>query len=529
MQPLSKLATNASVGYNFYDINAKINSRISPKDNLYFSFYKGDDDVIVRFKEDDQYNNVKANSILRWGNTLFAGRWNHVFNSRLFSNTILSYTKYRYTSSIDYIDKAENQEYAYEFKTGIDDITLKSDFEYNLRPNYKLRFGIKNIYHQFSPGFSYYKFNSKEAKIDTSYGYNKINAFESSLYVENEFKLGNTISGNIGMHASYYYVGETGFFSPEPRAILNFRINKTSSLKFSYSEMQQNVHLLTSNTVSFPMDIWVPSTYELPPSKSKQYSAGYYKTMFNGMAELSIETYYKSSNNLIAYKEDATYRSVSGNWINKLETEGKGKSYGAEFLLQKKRGRLTGWLGYTYANTNRQFQNINFGNPYAFKYDRRHDLSIVAMYQINERIDISGAWIFGSGYPYTLPIGKYEAINNGTSNIHSYNIPDIWYDEMIITYADRNDHRMRAYHRLDLSINLKKEKNNGTRTWSINIYNAYNRQNPYYYYTKTKNSEVKLYQQSLFPIIPSISYTIDFKNNKTFKQKFKNWLYHENN
>ncbi len=512
VQPLTSLVSNASVGYNFYDLNAKFNHKINDKNNLFFSFYKGDDNVIVKYKDKDfSGNNVVANNILRWGNTLFAGRWNHVFNPRLFSNLTLSYTKYRYDSSVDYNDKTENQEYSLNFITAINDIILKSDFEYNISSKYKIRFGSNSVYHHFQPGFSYYKLNSPDiSEIDTTYGYSDIYAPETTLYLENEFRLGKIFSGNIGIHASYYYIENTAFFSPEPRILLNFLTSKSSSIKLSYTQMQQKVHLLTRNTASSPMDVWIPSTSNLPPSNSKQYAVSFNKSIAKNNAELSIEAYYKTSDNLIAYKEGATYRTISNSWIDKLETQGKGTSYGIELLLQKKQGKLTGWIGYTYAKTDRQFTNLNFGNPYPFKYDRRHDISIVAMYNINSKIDISANWVYGSGYAYTLPIGKYEAVSNGNTNIHYFNSGDIWYDEIILTYADRNKSRMRAYHRMDLAVNMRKQKKHGIRTLTFSIYNVYNRQNPYYYYTKVKDSEVKLFQQSLFPIVPSISYSLKF-------------------
>ncbi len=509
LRPMSKIASDATTGYNFYDLNAKLNRKINEKNNLYFSFYKGDDNVVVRYKETG-FNKIKADNVLRWGNTLISGRWNRIFNSKLFSNITFYYTKYRYESSINYKDKTKNQDFSYKFSTAINDLSLKSDFEYNMFRFWKIRFGSNSVYHHFKPGFSYYRFKKEETNIDTSYGYTDIYVPENNIYLENEIQLGKLISVNIGTNLSYYYVEDTGFFSPEPRALLNFKTSKHVSLKLSYTEMQQKVHLLTSNTVSLPMDIWVPATSVLPPSNSKQYAFGLYKTFVKENLEFSIETYYKTSDNLIAYKEGATYRSVAKSWIDKLETGGTGISYGVEFLLQKKQGRLTGWISYTYAKTNRKFTNINFGHPYPFKYDRRHDVSIVTMYQLNKKIDISAAWVFGSGYAYTLAVGKYEAVNNGTSNIQWYNRPDIWYNENILTYADKNANRMRPYHRLDLAVNIKKQKIRSVRIWSISIYNAYNRQNPYYYYTKIKKNQIKLYQQSLFPIIPSVSYRLEF-------------------
>ncbi len=511
IRPFSKLATNATVGYNFYDINAKVNHKINDKNKLFFSFYKGDDNVAVRFNGTD-FAKMNAKNILRWGNTLIAVRLNHIFNPKLFSNITLSYTKYRYNSNISYKDKyiRDKREFSYEFGTAINDYTLKSDFEYSVFSKCKIRFGTNSIYHHFKPGFSVYDYKYKTTDIDTSYGYADIYAPENRLYVENELKIGKLISANIGFHASYYYVDNTGFFSPEPRALLNFKLAKHLSAKLSYTQMQQKVHLLTNSNISVPMDVWIPATSELLPSNSKQYALGIYKTILKGNLEFSIETYYKTSDNLIAYKEGATYKSISNSWIDKLETQGTGTSYGVELLLQKIQGRLTGWLGYTYAKADRQFNNLNNGVSFPFKYDRRHDISIVAMFKINDKIDISANWVYGSGYAFTLPIGKYEAVNNATSNDNWYDPPNIWYDEIIFTYADRNAHRMRPYHRFDLAVNFKKQKRRGERTWSISVYNAYNRQNPYYYYTNIENSEVKLFQQSLFPIIPSISYSFSF-------------------
>jgi hypothetical protein len=508
VRPLSQLVTDASVGYDFYDLNAKLNWKFSNKDKIFFSFYKGDDETVVRFKE-GLYSSTSANSSLKWGNTLFAGRWNHVFNSRLFVNTIASYTQYRYANTRDYKNSSENQTYDYEFFTGINDYSLRSNFEYNVNKHYHILFGAKGIYHKSSPGFTAYQLDSEEAYADTTYGYDEIYGSEVALYIENHIRINDRLSGNLGFNAAYYHVEDKGYFSPEPRILLNIGITKNSALKLAYSKMQQNVHLLTSNTVSLPMDVWMPSADELPPSQSVQYSTGFFKTLFNGKVEFSIDAYYKNSDNLIAYKEGATLRSFSNNWTDKLEKNGIGTSYGVECLLQKKQGKITGWFSYTYANTQRQFENINNGKAFAYKYDRRHDISITFMYEWKPDIDFSAVWVFGTGYPFTLPIASYEAVNNGTSNIY-YNQSDIWYDESILIYADRNAHRMRLYHRLDLSANFRKEKRHGTRTWSISVYNAYNRQNPYYYFTKASENGMKLYQQSLFPTIPSISYSFKF-------------------
>jgi len=511
-RPFTALTTGyVSMGYNFYDINTKLNYKISSKDRIYFSFYKGDDNAVVKLIDLYDISGQKGNMTLRWGNTLGAFRWNHLFNQKLFSNTTVAYTKYRYTTEYNFGDRGEQDKFFQQFSTSINDITLKSDLEYSATNNYKIIFGFNSIFHDFSPGNTKYSITESGQNImDTTINYANLQVPENRIYVENIFEIGKFVSGNIGLHASHYFVEHTNFYSLQPRLLLNFMPTRKISFKASYSEMQQNVHLLTSSTITMPMDIWIPATKEIKPSKSKQIAAGVYKSFGKGQYEFSLETYYKTSDNLIAYKEGTSFGGIAKNWAEKIETGGTGTSYGLEILLQKKQGKTTGWLAYTYSRTERQFENLNNGKKMPFKYDRRHDISLVVSHRFNKNIDLSGTWVYGSGYPYTLPIGKYEMVNEGASNISRYNEQNMWYDETVFIYADRNTYRMRAYHRLDVGMNFRKQKKRGTRTWTISVYNAYNRQNPYYYYTKIKNNKVQLYQQSLFPIIPSISYSFKF-------------------
>ncbi len=513
IRPLSSIATGyVSMGYNFYDLNAKLNYKFSAKDRIYFSFYKGDDNLIVSLIDLYDLNDMKGKMKLRWGNTLSALRWNHVYGSKLFSNTTLSYTKYRYLTEYNFKNTLEQDKFFQQFATGISDIMLKSDFEYSLINNYKLKFGFNSVFHNFTPGNTKYSITESGIKtMDTTISYASLQVPENRIYVENMFKIGRWVNGNFGLHASHYYVNKTSFYSFQPRLLLNFLISKKISIKASYAEMQQNVHLLSSNTVSAPMDIWIPATKEIAPSNSRQIAGGVYKSFGNGLFEFSIEAYHKTSDNLIAYKEGTSFAGIAKNWDEKIETNGKGTSYGVELLLQKKTGKTTGWLAYTYSKSDRRFENLNNGEVFSAKYDRRHDISIVFIHKFNKKIDFSACWVFGSGYPYTLPIGKYEMVNEGATNsAENWNNNSVWFDETVFIYADRNTYRMRNYHRMDLGMNFKKQKKRGLRTWTISVYNAYNRQNPYYYFTKVKNNNVKLYQQSLFPVIPSISYSFKF-------------------
>lgn len=299
---------------------------------------------------------------------------------------------------------------------------------------------------------------------------------------------------------SHILINDTNLKSIEPRIISNFIVSKQSSIKISYTIIHQYIHLLTSSSASLPADIWVPATKIATSSQAQQLAIGFYNLTQQKEYEMSIEIYLKRMNNLIEYKEGNTYQSASFDWEKKIETNGNGKSYGIEFLLQKRTGKNTGWIACTIAKTNRQFKNINNGEVYPFKYDRRLEINIVNTYNVTKNLFFSISGVFGSGLPYTLPIARYEVINDNS-------IPD----ETIYIWAERNSERMRTYHHIDISLQFKKEVKKGIRTWNFSIYNIYNRQNPYFYFTSmNENDEWKLYQQSLFPIIPSVSYSLKF-------------------
>ncbi len=508
IKPFSFLANNGQMlGYNFYDINLKLNYKINNKNHLYFSAYAGDDNLtmlIPKISSNDNSVNYKK----RWGNRLVAFRWNHIFNQKLFLNTVFSYTQFRYLNKLKIKNTADKSSFVYDFFTGIKDYSIKSTLDYNVFKNYKLKIGINAIHHIFRPGLTYYKqTNSTVSKTDTTAKLPKFNIFENVFFIENNISISNFFTANIGLHLSHY--DKINFISYEPRIVLNFILHKNFSVKTSYSEMRQFVHLLTNNTINLTPDVWVPAGKKIKPARAKQFSLGIFKYFPKRSIEFSIISYYKLINNLISYKEGGVFVGDAGNWQDKIETDGNGTAYGLELLIQKKQGRTTGWISYTYSKALRQFKNINFGKPYAFKYNRTQDFSIVVNHKFNDKITISGAWVYGTGYPFTMPIGVYSYIDDGTYLSDNMEAPN---NENILIYADRNKYRMRDYHRLDLGINFIKKVKRGIRTWSISVYNIYNRQNSYFYYTKInkKDGKIHLFQQSLFPIIPSISYNLKF-------------------
>lgn len=265
-------------------------------------------------------------------------------------------------------------------------------------------------------------------------------------------------------------------------------------------------------------DIWVPVTGAVAPSMSKQYAIGLEKAFKDGMFEISLEGYYKTMNNLITYKDGVAILSSASDWQSQVEINGKGKSYGLEFLLQKTKGSATGWMAYTYSKTTRQFENKNNGKPYPFKYDRTHDISIVYQQKIKSNIQFSATWVYGTGNPYTLATGKYKMMPEVIDEF----INESNYLRYGQVYNDLNSFRMRAYHKLDVGVNFYKKVKRGERTWNISIYNLYNRKNPYYYFLDTsyqydeqgriipEATRTVLKQQSYFPIIPSFSYSFKF-------------------
>ncbi len=495
-----------NAGYTFWDLNTKINKEIGSKDRLFFSIYAGRDKIFVSgYEKGKDADNIpykyNYNFKVKWGNFPLNFRWNHIYSSKLFSNINLSFTRFFYNTEIDGIKKNDNSsEILYQtsssFNSGISDFIFKEDFDWFPVKNHFVKFGIAGIYHIFNPGILNFV-NSDNVYPDTI---KKINAFESFAYLKDKFIILNKINADIGFHfTSYSLIGGKTFFSVQPRIALNFNINSNTSVKTSFVKMQQHIHLLSSSNVGFPTDLWVPATNIVPPEKSMQISCGIIH-FFSNKYKINIDAYYKKMENLIEFKEGASFYSGKGSWEEKTEIDGKGTSFGAEFLLKKETGKLTGWFAYTISKNIRTFKNLNYGNSFPYNFDRRHDISIVLNYKINKKITLSGTFIYMSGKPITLATNKYNSINPFSYNLTNY----------VHLYNGRNSYRLPAYHRSDISINSTKKVKKGTRTLSFSIYNFYNHQNPFFVFYKNDDDKIKLYQLSLFPILPSLSYSLTF-------------------
>ncbi|WP_194778275.1 TonB-dependent receptor [Pararhodonellum marinum] len=501
---------NDDVGYFFYDLNAKVNHIFDKNNRLYLSYYGGNDIAYSRFlyqgtRNGEPYNsNEKAG--LGWGNQIGAIRWNHVFNKKLFANFTGTYTRYNFNLFAEFLDTwAESGVPKEEFFTGrydsgIRDYAYKADFDFIPNTDHYIRFGGMHIFHRFTPGV----YVSRETGLgETKLGTDPENSQEYAFYVEDDVNVTERIKVNAGLHFSGFLTGSKHYTSLQPRISARYLLDEKSSVKASYVQMAQFIHLLTNAGLGLPTDLWVPSTETIAPQESWQASMGYFRGIGMGL-EFSVEAYYKGMQGLIEYQDGASYLNIEENWQNKV-VSGEGRSYGVELLLQKKLGKTTGWVGYTWSKTERRFDEVNFGEWFPFRYDRRHDVSITAVHKISDKIDLSGVWVFGSGNFISVPTQAYN---------HYDAVSDEFYRRYMYLehYESRNNFQMRSYHRLDVGINFNKKKSWGERTWNVSVYNVYNRQNPFYMdiaynYAQQRNM---LAQYSLFPVIPSVSYRFKF-------------------
>ena len=547
-QPLLKIAQSQDAayeklraGYYFYDLNGKISHKFSDKDRLFLSFYMGDDVIYSNIK--DTYgagNSQTMNMDWDWGNLITALRWNHVISNKLFMNTTAAFTRYRFDMDIGFEEryndpenagKISSQKVNMAYKSGIVDYSAKVDFDYMPNPNHDIKFGLNYVNHTFRPGVSTARLSgdgfSIEQQLDTTIGESNIYAHETALYLEDNMSLGHLVKANVGLHYSTFYVQKQFYHSLQPRLSMRVLLNDDVSLKAGYAYMNQYIHLLSNNNISLPTDLWVPVTKRIVPMISNQYSVGVFYNLLDKF-DLSVEGYYKTMDNLIEYKDGANFLTANSAWEDKV-CLGRGWSYGLEFLAQKTMGKTTGWIAYTWSKSERLFdrpgEELNFGKVFPAKYDRRHDISVVVSHKFSERIDVSGTWVLSSGNYATLGTQIYDGYPAITGGENQQNNP--------ITYVEsRNNFHYPAYHRLDLGVNLHKQKKRGIRTWSFGIYNAYNQMNPFLIHQTNKYVEsesviynpiyydpqhIKTYKEvrvlkkiTIFPIIPSVSYSFKF-------------------
>jgi hypothetical protein len=496
-------------GYYFYDFNAKVNYVISDKDRLYLSGYFGKDKFWVKLRSDDNREDIGLN----WGNATGTARWNHLFSNKLFLNTSLIFTDYKLVISA--ATKNNFGDFSLKYSSGIRDYSVKTNFDYIPNPKHYIKFGLQSIYHQFRPGAtviksSYFSENFEKTQL--------IEAVENAVFIEDDWKTTGKFRVNFGARLTNFIIQEENYFNPEPRISARYLIKEDLSIKASYALMNQYMHLLSNTGIGLPTDLWVPATKKAPFMQSQQGALGISKDFFKKGYDVSVEGYYKKMNNVLGYKEGASFLTIEGEngqnvtWEDNV-TSGQGWSYGGELLLRKNKGKLTGWIGYTLSWTQLQFDALNFGNKFYPRYDRRHDISVVGVYHLNKKITLSGTWVYGTGNAITLPLNTYQAslytmpysgINQTPLNQSPHGIVQDYGQQ-------RNAFRMSPYHRLDIGIQFHRQFKHVSRTFEIGLYNAYNRQNPFFYFIETDaNGEQKLMQIALFPIIPSFTWTWKF-------------------
>ncbi|HMG15376.1 MAG TPA: TonB-dependent receptor [Saprospiraceae bacterium] len=483
----------------FYDLNLKANYKINDKNRVYLSGYFGKDDL-----------GLGGIFGIDYGNSTATARWNHIFNSRLFSNTTLIYSNYNYNIRVVF----GNNDII--IKSKIEDISLKQDFQYFLSNNNKINFGFNIIKHKLNPGVidasAFSNFNSLTLQSKNDY--------ENAVYISHEFTLSDKINLNYGIRISsfmvmgpgnFYTYDSSGFitktntyssgqivktyFNLEPRFSGSYQINENNSFKISYTRNIQNLHLLSNSATTNPTDIWIPSSLNVKPEIADQIAMGYYKNLRENSYEFSSEIYYKALQNQIDYKNGAELRANDN-----VESDllfGKGRAYGLELFLKKKTGKLTGWISYTLAKVEKQIPGINNGEYYVAKQDQTHNIAIVGIYQLNKKWTLSANWVYNTGNAATFPSGKYTV--NGQTAFY---------------YTERNGYRFPSYHRLDFSATvLGKQHKKWEGSWTFSLYNVYGRQNAYsirFEDNPDDPSRTQAVQTSLFRWVPSITYNFKF-------------------
>lgn len=501
-QPAIENTSFAGTNYYFYDLNTKINYRLSDKDRIFLSGYFGRDVL--------QYRSNTRNFFfdLPYGNATATLRWNHLFSSKLFLNVSAIYNDY------DFGFTGGQGDFKVDVNSGIRDGNLKLDFDYYPSPNHSIKFGSHYTYHRISPNVV------KATNGTETFGNDLLPNFahETGTYFLDDWKISTRLSINYGLRVStfthlgpytsatdgtQYAKGEptTTYLGWEPRLSGRYRLSGAASLKGAVTVTNQYLHLVSNSTSTLPADVWVSSSPRIRPQRGVQYALGYFQNLRDNTYETSVEVYYKDLRNQIDYRENYVNNAAAS-----LEQEfvfGRGRAYGAEFFINKRKGALTGWVGYTLARTERQFPDINAGRTFPAVYDRRHDLSVVANYQIHPKWELGATFIYGTGQAYT-PLQSLYFIEQ----------------TLVQEYGIRNSARVEDYHRMDASATYTRRPATERRyksSWVFSVYNTYNHRNPFFIYYDLSTdaaqgtAQAKAIKVSIFPIIPSITWNFSWE------------------
>jgi hypothetical protein len=506
-QPYIDKTKFAGTNYYFYDLNAKANYQFSEKDRLYLSGYFGRD--VFKFNSKDRGFSFN----LPYGNATTTLRWNHVFRPTLFMNVSGIYNDYDFS--------AGGGQDVFQFKvfSGVRDWNAKVDFDYYPSVNHALKFGVNYTYHRLTPNV-FRGTNGEQTFTNADYLKPKY-AHEYAAYISDDWKMTPQLTLNIGTRLSafqqigpytssktgqVYKSGEVAktYSGFEPRLTGTYKMNdNVSSFKFGVTMTTQYLHLVSNSTSSFPSDVWVASSELVAPQRGIQYALGYFRNFADNVWETSIEVYYKKLRNQIDYPENYVQNPAED--VEQSFVFGNGKAYGAEFFLKKAKGRLNGWVGYTWSRTLRTFPDINSGRTYPSVYDRIHDVVVVSNYAVSKKWDMSANFVFSTGNAFT-PLKSLYFIDQ----------------KLNIEYGDRNSLRLPNYHRADFGATYthRPDKKGFHSSWTFSVYNFYNRWNSFFIYYDIQQSFEKgtakatAQQVTIFPIIPSITWNYKWQQKK---------------
>ena len=507
IQPFLKGTNFEGTNYYFYDLNAKMNYQFSDKDRIYISTYFGRDILDFNSAERGFYFNMP------YGNATATLRWNHLFSDKLFMNISAIYNDY------DFSLGGGQADFSVDVFSGVRDYNAKIDFDYFPTVKHNVKFGANYTYHKLTPNIA----NAQAGDVDFSNDLDPKFAHESAVYVMDDFKVNERLSLNVGLRASMFtQVGPyTSKITPEkfyenlepvktyiglePRASFKYGVSAASSIKAGIAFTNQYVHLVSNSTGTLPTDVWVPSSEIIKPQKGIQYAIGYFQNLADNNYETSIEVYYKDMWNQIDYPD--SYVNDPADEVEDVFVFGDGRSYGMELFFKKSKGALNGWIGYTLSRTERSFDAIENGETFPATYDRTHDVSVVANYQLSKKWEFGGAFVYGTGNAFT-PIKSLFLIEQSLN----------------VEYGARNSARQQDYHRLDLSATFTPKADRSDKnfhsSWTFSVYNTYNRKNPFFIYTafetdiEAGTAQAKAYKVSLFPVIPSITWNFKWKHRK---------------
>lgn len=494
-------------GYRFYDLNAKVNAMLTPNDRVYLSVYAGDDRFAASSEATDRGTTERTEGAFGWGNVTGALRVNHVFSPRLFANVTATLSRYGF--GVDVREETRiastTDGYAMRYRSAIRDVGVRVDFDYVPSPRHYVRAGASVTQHRFSPG----AISGNLENVDLSkltFTQPDANGLDLTAYAEDDLRLSQALTVNVGVHASAYRTDGRTFASAEPRLAARLLVADDVALKASFVTMTQYLHLLTNAGIGLPTDLWVPATERVPPQRAWQAAVGVARTW--GPFEASVEGYVKQMRGLVQYREGAGFFLPDRDWQDEVVTGGEGRAYGVETFVQRKAGRTTGWLGYTLAWADRRFDPVNRGERFPYRYDRRHDLSAVVMHTVSRRLDVSASWVYGTGIAATVARATYRLPDGpayyGFGGTATY-------------YGPTNGYRMPAYHRLDLGAQWYFRRGRRERVLSLSLYNAYNRKNVLYATTEaydgctdTGPCEYRMTGIAPFRLIPALSFRFAF-------------------